>query len=407
MKSSRLQFTLGLAVACAAIIVCLPLCLQAQTFTSLYSFCSVGNCTDGANPGGVIADTAGNLYGATIYGGASSPNWVGGGVVFKLTPAGDESVLYTFHNGVALDGYWPYGSIAIDAQGNLYGTTERGGAHSIHVPHGDGIAFKVSPDGKETILHSFGAFNSDGVEPFGGMVLDAKGNIYGTTYIGGVYAAGTLFKLTASGVETVLHSFTDNGDDGSGPQASLTMDSHGNLYGTTLGFSSPGTVFELTAGGSYQILHQFTGLGDGFAPLGSLTLDSQGNLYGTTYRGGNDVYPGAGTVFKLTSSSNGTWQETILYNFIQQTPNCQNPDGNVVFDTHGNLYGTTGYGGAFGGGCLFKISPAGKFTIVHNFGEGTDGASPTGNLVFSQGNLYGTTAAGGVNSQGTVFKITP
>lgn len=406
-------------IACGAVAVLATVLLTtlvapspalAQTETVLYSFCSVGNCTDGAVPvGGLIADTAGNLYGATLYGGASAvDSGFGGGAVFKLTPAGDESVLYTLHDGFPLDGYWPHGTLTMDAQGNLYGTTERGGAHSIHVPRGDGIAFKVSPDGTETILYNFGAYKIDGVDPLAGMVVDAKGNLYGTTNIGGVYTAGTLFRLTPEGVETVLHNFDDVATDGGYPQASLTVDHNGNLYGTTVGFSSTGTVFELTAEGSYQILHKFAGgFGpDGSAPLASLTLDSQGNLYGTTSHGGSGGYPDDGTVFKLTPGSNGSWQETILYNFTQQS-GCQNPFGNVVFDSHGNLYGTAANGGAWGGGCVYKISPAGKLTIVHSFGEGTDGAQPSGNLLFSQGNLYGTTSAGGANSQGTVFKVTP
>jgi len=389
-----------------------PRLAVAQTETVLYSFCSVGNCNDGAFPvGGLVADTTGNLYGATLYGGASTSNWVGGGVVFKLTPAGDESVLYSFHNGVPLDGYWPYGPFTMDAQGNLYGTTERGGPHSIHVSRGDGIALKVSPDGTETILHSFGAFNSDGVQPMGGMVIDAKGNIYGTTFFGGANIVGTLFKLTANGVETVLHNFANNGVDGYYPSTSPIMDKNGNLYGTTGsgGSGAVGTVFELTAKGRYGILHNFSGERDGEIPSSTLTLDSQGNLYGSTYRGSGTCCtdPNEGTVFKLTPSSNGSWQETVLYNFTNQTGNCQHPASNVVFGASGNLYGTANYGGAWGGGCLFEISPAGEFTVLHAFGQGTDGVGPTGNLVFYEGNLYGTTTGGGESSQGTVFKFTP
>jgi uncharacterized repeat protein (TIGR03803 family) len=332
---------------------------SAQTETTLYNFCSATNCSDGAAPtGGLIADTAGNLYGNTIYGGASTAGWVGGGVVFKLTPSGDESVLYSLHNGVPGDGYWPGGLITMDAQGNLYGTAERGGAHSLHVAHGDGTAFKVSPNGTETILYNFGASSTDGVDPFSGMVRDATGNLYGTTYIGGVYAAGTVFRLTPAGVETVLHNFANDDTDGGYPWASLILDKNGNLYGMTPsgGSGNSGTVFELTAEGSYQVLYSFAGGSDGALPLTSLTLDSQGNLYGTTYRANAACCTNhyQGTVFKLTPGSNGSWQETILYNFIQQGQSCQQPASNIVLDSHGNLYGTTNQGGAWKGGCLFR-----------------------------------------------------
>ena len=190
----------------------------AQTESVLYSFCSVSNCAAGSTPiGGLVADTVGNLYGTTLYGGANSSGGVAGGAVFKLNPAGDESVFYSFHNGFPNDGYFPYGPLTIDAQGNLYGTTELGGAHSIHVAHGDGIAFKVSPDGTETILHNFGAYKIDGVEPRGGMVVDAKGNIYGSTFIGGASEFGTVFRITPEGTESVLHNFAYTNTDGGYP----------------------------------------------------------------------------------------------------------------------------------------------------------------------------------------------
>jgi uncharacterized repeat protein (TIGR03803 family) len=403
-------FTLALSLFTAlALIAIFAQPASAQTETILYNFCSAAGCTDGAVPtGGLIADTAGNLYGNTIYGGVTTDN---GGVVFKLTPSGDESVLYSFHNGVPDDGYWPGGLLTMDTQGNLYGSTERGGSHSLHVGHGDGTAFKLGPNGTETILYSFGANSTDGVDPYSGMVRDAAGNLYGTTNLGGVYAAGILFRLTPEGVETVLHNFANDSTDGGYPLASLIMDRNGNLYGTAAsgGSGGGGTVFELTAQGSYQILYSFTGGSDGSLPLASLTLDSQGNLYGTTYRANADCCTNyyQGTVFKLTPGSSGSWQETILYNFIQQGDSCQQPASNIVFDSHGNLYGTTNQGGTWRGGCLFELSPAGKLTILHDFGEGTDGIAPDGSLVFSKGNLYGITGAGGENAEGTVFKFVP
>jgi uncharacterized repeat protein (TIGR03803 family) len=293
------------------------------------------------------------------------------------------------------------------------------------VPRGDGTAFKVSPDGTETILHNFGAFSTDGVEPVGGMVMDAKGNLYGTTYIGGIHttndygstAPGTIFRLTPLGEETILHDFANDSTDGGNPSGPLIMDQNGNVYGTTQSggtsvLTGGGTVFEITAAGEYRILHSFAGPpNDGDTPFEGLTLDSQGNLYGATYGGGSGGGYGKGTVFKLTPGSNGTWSETILYNFSDKTGACQDPFSNVVFDASGNLYGTTSSGGTLGLGCVYELSPAGKFTVLHSFGEGADGAYPTGNVVFSQGSVYGTTIEGGIvydyAGQGTVFKVTP
>lgn len=397
-----------LAIACTLTAGALGQTASAAPIESvIYSFCPGGGwCGGGAVPvGGLIADSAGNLYGTTFYGGAGV-----GGVAFKVTPKGDESLLYTFTRA-SYGGWGSESTLTMDKQGNLYGTTDMGGTNSYHVPRGDGTAFKLSPDGTETTLYNFGADSTDGVAPVGGLVRDDQGTLYGTTYIGGVYTWGTVFRITPDGVETVLHNFNYGTADGGNPWASLVIDNNGNLYGTTQfgGYQKDvlggGTVFEVTADGTYEVLHIFNTQGDGVDPTASLTLDRQGNLYGTTYlsNGAN----GAGTVFKLSPGSNGSWNETILYNFNSQAGTCQNPASNVLFDAKGNLYGTTRNGGAWGGGCAYKISPAGKLTILHAFGEGVDGASPIGNLVFSQGNLYGTTDAGGAYAEGAVFKITP
>ena len=409
-SSRRISNTALAAILLTTLIASLP--AHAQTETVLYNFCSLANCNDGASPsGGVIADAAGNLYGNTLDGGAAH-----GGVVYKLTPSGDESVLYPFHDGFPDDGYGPAGLLAMDAQGNLYGTTEQGGRDSLHVVRGDGIVFKVSPQGDETILYNFGAFRTDGIQPIGGMVLDAKGNLYGTTYIGGTYTLGTVFRLTPEGEETVLHNFAEDDTDGGNPWAPLIIDGNGNVFGTTPSGGDSnggaGTVFEITAAGVYKVLHIFTGPpGDGGTPFYGLTLDSQGNLYGATYAGGTSGGRGsdfgAGTVFKLSPQADGSWTETILYNFTNQTDSCQNPFSNVVFDAHGNLYGTTFYGGAFGQGCVYALTPAGKFSNLHTFGRGKDSAEPMGNLLFWQGSLYGTTIRGGDPGLGTVFKMTP
>jgi uncharacterized repeat protein (TIGR03803 family) len=380
---------------------------SAQTESVIYSFCPNGGwCAGGAAPESLIADSAGNLYGNTYYGGTGV-----GGVAFKITPSGQESVLYNFTRA-AHNGWQSQGQLILDKQGNLYGTTSKGGANSIHFYIGDGTVFKLSPDGTETTLYNFGAYKFDGAQPGAGLVMDAGGNFYGTTFWGGINLYGTVFRLSPDGVETILHNFANDSTDGGLPAASLILDSSGNLYGTTSsgGSGGGGTVFEITAEGSYSILHNFDFDGaqrDGIGPLTSLTLDSQGNLYGTTYRGGAyDNNQDGGTVFKLNPGSNGSWNETILYNFGQQTGSCQEPWSNVVFDAKGNLYGTTIYGGNWAGGCAYELSPAGKLTILHAFGKGDDAAYPSGSIVFSKGSLYGA-ASGGAYAEGAVFKFTP
>lgn len=376
----------------------------AQTETVLYSFsCSRdGWCADGEAPNSLTVDSAGNLYGTAYYGGTGV-----GGTAFKVTPAGEESLLYSFTR--ADEGGWgPEGPFIFDSQGNLYGTTSSGGTNSIHVFVGDGTVFQLSPDGTETTLYNFGAYGTDGIEPGAGLVMDAKGNFYGTTVYGGTNRVGTVFRLTPEGVETIVHNFSSNGGDGFDP-GPLIMDSKGNIYGTTSaggsGASGTGIVFEITAAGSYSILHSFDTQGDGYYP-NSLTLDGQGNLYGSTSAGGSNIGQYGGTVYKLTPNSNGTWTETILYNFSDATGACHNPVSNVVLDTKGNVYGTAWWGGTFGGGCAFELSPAGKFTLLHAFGNGTDASGPL-SLVSYEGNLYGTSGSGGASGNGAVFKITP
>jgi uncharacterized repeat protein (TIGR03803 family) len=379
----------------------------AQNETILYSFCRPG-CADGAAPdGGLLMDSAGNLFGTT-YGGGNGPNHEG--VVYKLTPRGVETVLHTF--GAPDDSNEPSGQLIMDTHGNLFGTTRMGGSNNTS-GGGDGTVFKLRPDGTETILYSFGATSTDGNYPVAGVIMDAEGNLYGTTYTGGVYGAGTVFRLTPQGVETVLHSFASDSTDGGYPWAGLIMDNNGNLYGTTRsggtgyeGIGGGGTVFEISANGEYSILHNFAGVpSDGSFVNASVTFDSQGNLYGTTYYGGADAY-NTGTVFKLTPGSNGSWDETLLYNFTDLAAACQNPTSAVVFDAAGSLYGTTAYGGTYGGGCLYSLSPTGKLATVHAFGESPDGAQPYGNLLMSEGYLYGVTIYGGnKNDGGIVFKL--
>lgn len=359
----------------------------AGTETILHSF---GTGIDGYVPAaGLTLGPDGNLYGTTSNG----TNGIMG-TVFKISPAGQEVIVFPFYPN---HGEGPQAGLVFDGAGNLYGNTTSGGANGM------GIVFKLSPSGSETILYSFGSIGTDGDDPDGRLIRDSAGNLYGTTAYGGTNDEGVVFKISAAGTETVLYSFGRTGTDGQLPSGGLVMDRAGNLYGTTTygGTSGEGTVFKISPSGSETILHSFGSIGnDGASPDTGLIMDSAGNLYGNTAEGGANY---TGTVFKLSPSGS----ETILYSFGSVGTDGDNPDGRLIRDSVGNLYGTTLNGGTNGVGTVFKISPAGAETVLHSFGNvGTDGQNPSGRLVMdSAGNLYGTTQAGGANSEGTVFKI--
>jgi uncharacterized repeat protein (TIGR03803 family) len=351
------------------------------TESVLYSFCLVKNCADGGDPvASLILDQAGGFYGTTGAGGAN-----GGGAVFKLTPHADgswtQSVLYSFCSLTnCADGMSSSGSLIFDQVGNLYGTAVGGGSASC--VGGCGVVFELIPhsDGswKEKVLHRFNG--NDGAEPDSGLILDATGNLYGTTGLGGTetcnapLGCGVVFKLTpntdGSWKEKVLHRFT--GNDGTSPVARLILDQAGNLYGTTAfgGNLSQcegngcGVVFELTPNGEggwrEKILHHFAGGSDGRQPYADLIFDQAGNLYGTTYDGGGDL----GVVFKLVPNSNGTWKEKLLHKFVNGIIDAgTRPYAGLIFDAKGNLYGTTTLGGESGycrrNGCgvVFELMP--------------------------------------------------
>jgi uncharacterized repeat protein (TIGR03803 family) len=396
------------------------------TFQVLHRFSG----KDGQSPSaGVIFDAAGNLYGTTTWGGDDSNCLppTGCGTVFQITPDANgkwtEKVLHAFNYQ---DGSAAYAGVIFDAAGNLYGTT--------NYPWGN--VFKLTPDtnGKwsETVLHNFPARGPD--NPYAGMILDAAGNLYGTTFAGGNGkgkcrdgGCGTVFKLAvrANGKwpETTLHGFTMT--DGAFPITGLIWDARGNLYGTTSSgghYTQGGTVFKLSPGADGEwtesVLHSFRHSGDGTYP-NAVVLDAAGNLYGTTYDGGSyaDCDYGCGVVFKLMPSVSGRWTEKILLTFHGGKEGWW-PYGGVIFDEAGNLYGTTTYGGAYGHGTIFRLTPHpnGNWTetVLHSF-NGKDGSEPSGALVFdAAGNLYGTTFVGGnfsgcsnTSGCGVVFKLTP
>jgi uncharacterized repeat protein (TIGR03803 family) len=412
ISKPSIESTFGL-VALSVILLVTGTSASAQEEV-LHSFTSNSSGKLGYDPyGGVVFDAAGNLYGTTQVGGTYD-----NGIVFELMPkAGGwtEKVLHNF--GAGKDGYNPAVGLTFDASGNLYGSTLYGGAYSR------GIVFELTPKvgggWAEKVLHNFGQ-GTDGQQPFGNLTLDASRNLYGATLSGGAASAGTVFKLThtpaGNWAETVLHSFSDNGTDGFGPFGGLIFDAVHNLYGTTAsgGAYGRGTAFELTpaTGGSWTeaVLYDFGNGTDGYDPNGGLIFDAAGNLYGTTAKGGPDS---GGTVFELTPATGGNWAETLL-EFFNNNPGTggYDPTGGLIFDAAGNLYGTTIDGGLSGGGTLFELTPAagGGWTalVLHSFGLGKDGSSPQTTLTFDDaGNLYGTTVIGGVSDDGTVFAITP
>jgi uncharacterized repeat protein (TIGR03803 family) len=372
----------------------------AGTYSLLYSFqCS----PDGDYPdAGLVRDSSGNLYGITYNGGQYDF-----GAVFKLTPGGTETVLHSFAGPPSDGGFPEYGSLTLDSLGNIYGTTDFGGEF------GSGTVYKVTATGTESLLYSFCAQSGcmDGYSPFGGVVRDSSGNLYGTTYYGGTYDRGVVFKLTPSGTESVLHIFGSSPNDGANPTADLIRDSSGNLYGTTSvgGASNAGMVFEVTASGAESVFFSFD-FSDGANPFGGgLLRDTAGNLYGVTRAGG----AGGGVVFELTPE--GT--ESMLLNLGVDGARGESPYDGLARDAAGTLYGAT-YGGGFGAGCpidhgcgvLFALTTAGREVVLHGFTLSTSsgGGSPFGGVVRDpSGNLYGTLSKGGAYGCGAVFKFTP
>jgi len=371
-------------------------------FIELYPFNSAPiNLEDGAWPeAAVVRDAASNLYGTTFFGGTRTgcDIFVGGcGTVFQLDPSGKEKVLHSF--GGAHDGWNPTASLTLDAVGNLYGTTPYGGAH------GYGVVFRVDAAGNETILHSF-AGGSDGANPNAALVQDAAGNLYGTTRYGGrgcnCQGCGTVFKISPSGQERILHRFRD-GADGASPLGSVAVDSSGNVYGTSWlgGIFNYGTVFRIDASGQGKVLHHFTAGSDGANPIGGVILDQAGNLYGTASAAGASHL---GTIFTVNSAGS----ESTLYTFTGG-PDGAYPYSNLILDASGNLYGTTAQAGSTSAGSVFELS-GGTLTVLYDFAGTTgptgDGANPMGGLTMDEaGNLYGTAVRQGTYGWGAVFEL--
>ncbi len=293
---------------------------------------------DGGGPGDLIIDSAGVLYGTACCGGANNA-----GLIFKMTSTGQETVLYNFIGGNAGGGP---GSLVMDSAGNFYGSAGGGTANQ-------GVIYKVDAAGNETVLHSFTG-GTDGGSPNGGVAVDSAGNVYGTTTYGGLNSAGDVFKLDPAGDETVLHNFMCGPADGCQPHAGVVLDAGGNIYGTTFfgGPADSGVVYKLDASGNETILFNFLGGFESYGPTGgnpydSVILGPAGNLYGTAHFGGTSYY---GIVYKLDKSGN----QTVLYNFTGGADGGE-PVACVILGPAENLYGTTPYDGPGGGGVVFKI----------------------------------------------------
>jgi uncharacterized repeat protein (TIGR03803 family) len=373
--------------AVALLFVATAIASPAQTFTTLVNF----NYTNGANPYlmSLVQGTDANLYGTTEGGGAN-----GEGTVFKVTPTGTLTTLYSFCAKTnCTDGSVPFGGLVLGIDGNFYGTTSEGGINADPCGGNCGTIFKITPAGKLTTLHSFD--DTDGITPYGPLVQATNGNFYGTTQ------SGTAFSITSGGTFTTLLAAGAGGN-------ALIQATNGNFYGAG-GGGEYGAVYSITTGGTLTTLFSFDST-DGSYPVGPLVQASNGNFYGTTTQGGahdlcnGEIFLGCGTVFEITPG--GTL--TIVDSF-DASDGCY-PNGSMIQATNGNIYGTTVYGDTAGGcyltpGTIFSITPGGTLTTVHSF-DNTDGENPSGGLVqATNGTFYGTAFQGGANGAGTIFSL--
>jgi uncharacterized repeat protein (TIGR03803 family) len=381
----------------------------AQTFSVLYTF----NYTDGGLPnGGLIIDTAGNLYGTTQFGGSTRQ-----GVVFKLDAKGQQTVLYTFTG--ASDGGVPIGRVLRDHNGNLYGITSQGGDPACKC----GTVFKLSKNGSLKVLHSFKG-GKDGAQNQGqpqlGLVM-VNGDLYGSASFGGVIGCdgnlgcGVIFKVTQAGKETVLHRFTGQAE-GAFPQDLIT-DKAGNIYGSTGGSyvqGNAGTLFKIDTTGKLTTLYTFPGGAAGISPRWGLTRNASGLFHGVTQFGGDTTTCALGTLgcgIAFTVSAAG--KEHILHTFGEQASDGGEPSGPLV-DSAGNFFGVTFYGGiknstcTFGCGVVYQVAKNSKYSVLYSFTGGQDGYLPTGGLTADRaGNVYGAAYVGGSTGNGVIYKITP
>ena len=395
--------TLLTSVVLAATILAAP-AARAQTFSVLHRFMGADGCNPIAGP---TIDRSGNLYGTTSGCGG------GAGTVFKLTHAGGGWILNTLYSfSAGNDGASPWAGLVFGPDGALYGTTSGRNVNGLYgtvfmLRPANNPCHSVLCPWNVTVLYAF-SDSSGGWEPgYGNVVFDAAGNIYGSTVTGGANGAGTVYKLTHSNgnwTESVLYNFSTSDNGGAFPYGGVVLDSAGNVYGTaeTGGIYGGGVLYRLTQSGSSwteTVLHSFA-IGDGYDPLSRPILDQQGNLYGTTSRGPGDQ--SGGTVYQL-GASGGTYS---VLTALPALPGTNGPVAALTMDAAGNLYGTSQQGGSNGYGSVFKLTYSGGswiYTDLHDFNQ-QDGAYPYGSVALdAQGNLYGTTYSGG----GEVWMITP
>ena len=370
---------------------------QAQTFHALHEF--TGG-SDGEFPEAVLLrDSAGNLFGTAFSGGANTA-----GVVFKIDSTNAETVPFAFN---ITDGAFPNASLTEDSLGTLFGVANDG-------PSGGGVVFKLAPDGTQTLLHSFKTGSRNLSSPSGGVLLDSAGNIFGTTLLGGSgvncsFGCGVVYKINTTLALRVLHAFT-GGTDGSLPIGPLVQDAAGNLFGVAKqggNLTCPealqvgcGTVFKISSAGKLTVLHSFRGGIDGVTPQGGLLIDAAGNLFGATAAGGGFE---RGTIFTISSAG----KYSVLHRFTGV--DGATPNGSLAIDSTGNLFGTAQTGGLDGLGIVFELSPAGKLTSLHDFTGDLDGANPMAGVILDPtGNLFGTAIRNFTPQpqDGSVFEIT-
>ena len=383
MKSKTLFYLILLTF-----LLTLTTAMHAQTYSVIHTFTPL---EVGSSYAGVA------IRGNALYGTAGYFNGVG--VVYQLTRSGPN---WLFSKIAVLPNLYDTNNVVFGPDGHLYGTASTGGAY------GGGAVFKLTPQvgpcrdvacyWMVNHLHDFGSGTDGSLVDGETLIWDQQGNMYGTTVYGGTYGLGTVYELTPSGngyTENVIHSFS--GSDGANPYGGLVLDNKGNLFGAASGYGSGGygAIYELTyvpgVGWTEQILYNFQGADDGYSPYGGLVFDSAGNLYGATGSGGSG---GGGTVFELSPSGN-TWTFKLLYSFYGSFGTLRA----LTMDGAGNLYGTTVYDGIYGRGNVFRLSNTENgwvYTSLYDFTGGTDGADPLSNVAIdTDGTLYGTTARGG------------
>jgi len=414
MKKKNLHFVFSLATAFALTLAMGSAASSAVTEQVIYTFTGVSS---GFYPLTKLLYVSGKFYGATSGGGGGCKC----GAFYELTPKSGGGwtyhELYSFKGGA--DGSTPVGNIVADAAGDFYGVTGSGGSGRL------GTVYEMSPGtgGKWThkVIYWFGEGTNDGAAPDAGLIIDSAGNLYGTT-TGAPVTYGNVFELSlgSNGLWnlTSLHDFT--GSDGASPRAELIMDAAGNLYGTTFsggGANSDGVVFELSpsSGGGWteSVLYSFTGGQDQGHPQAPVWMDSKGNLYGTTIGTSNNIL--FGTVFELTPTTSGPWTETTLHTFGLQTKDGQVPAGGLTPDGKGNLYGTTTAGGINYAGTIYKLTPAAggawNYHLYYTFTSGSNGGNPSTPVTLgAAGNIFGPTTGGPDNGNigaQVVYEIKP